>query len=207
MTTRAGDDTDTIKDENTGETITFLETAASTGGDRVVMRLDLAPGTVVGLHAHPIAETFERLEGEVQLEVDGRRVDLGTGPATVPGGHLHGLRNASSRPASLRVTGTPGVEAEFGLRVKFQLSRDGYIPVPGGGPPKRPLVGAVVIHRGVLYFPPLPRFLFRSLVAMAAALGRWRGAERFLVDSYPDYARYLEALGAQGRKSPNSEPS
>jgi hypothetical protein len=139
------------------------------------------------------------LEGEVQLEVDGRRVDLGTGPATVPGGHLHGLKNASSRAASVRVTGTPGAEAEFGLRIKFQLSRDGFIPVPGGRPPKRPLVGAVVIQRGGLYFPPLPRFLFRPLIGVAAALGRWRGAERFLLDSYPDYARYMEALAGVGR--------
>jgi hypothetical protein len=164
------------------------------------MRIELAPGTVIGLHAHPIEETFERLEGDVQLEVDGRRIDLVKGPATVPGGHLHGLRNASSQPAAVRVTGTPGAEAEFGLRVKFQLSRDGYIPVPGGGRPKRPLAGAIVIHRGGLYFPPLPRFVFRPLINVLAALGRWRGEERFLVDSYPDYNRYVETLTG-GRKA------
>jgi quercetin dioxygenase-like cupin family protein len=60
------------------------------------MRLDLAPGTVVGLHAHPFAETFELLDGDVGLEVDGRPVDLRVGPITVPGGHVHGFRNASS---------------------------------------------------------------------------------------------------------------
>jgi quercetin dioxygenase-like cupin family protein len=194
MSTRAGGATDTIRDQNTGETITFLETAAETGGKRVVMRLDLAPGSVVGLHAHPIAESFERLEGEVDLTVDGRSADLGAGPVTVPGGHLHGLRNASSRPAAVRITGTPGAEAEFGLRVKFQLSRDGYIPVPGGGKPKRALLGAVVIHRGGLYVPPLPRFFFRPLIAVLAALGTWRGEERFLLETYPDYGRYLESL-------------
>ncbi len=194
MNSRADAETDTIRDQNTGETVTFLETAAATGGNRAVMRIDLAPGTVVGLHAHPIEETFELIDGDVGLEVDGRQVDLNAGPITVPGGHIHGLRNGSSRPAAVRVTGTPGAEAEFGLRVKFQLSRDGYIPVPGGGPPKRPLLGAVVIHRGGLYFPPLPRIFFRPLIAVLAALGRWRGEERFLLDQYPDYARYLESL-------------
>jgi len=155
------------------------------------MRLDLAPGAIVGLHAHPIAETFELLDGEVSLEVAGRPVDLRAGPITVPGGHLHGFRNASSRPAALRVIGTPGAEAEFGLRIKFQLSRDGYAPRPGGGRPSRPLVGLVVAHRGGIYFPPLPRALFRPLIAALAAFGRWRGEERFLLDHYPDYARFL----------------
>jgi quercetin dioxygenase-like cupin family protein len=194
MSTQAGSDTDTITDKNTGETVTFLETAAATGGASVVMRIDLAPGTVVALHAHPIEETFELIEGDLVLEVDGKPANLVAGSIKVPGGHLHGLRNESSRPASVRVTGTPGAEAEFGLRVKFQLSRDGYIPVPGGGPPKRPLLGAVVIHRGGLYFPPLPRVFFRPLMAMLAALGRWRGEEKFLLDHYPDYARYLKTL-------------
>lgn len=194
MSGRAGGDTDVIVDENTGETVTFLETAAETGGDRVVMRLDLAPGAFVGLHAHPIEETFELIDGEVGLEVDGQPVDFNAGPVTVPGGRLHGFRNASSRPAALRVIGTPGGEAEFGLRVKFQLSKDGYAPRPGRRTPKRPLMSAVVVHRSGIYFPPLPRVLFRPLVSFLAALGRWRGEERFLLDRYPDYARYLEAL-------------
>lgn len=185
----AGADKDTIVDPNTGETVTFLETAAAMGGSCVVMRLDLEPGTVVGLHAHPIEETFELLDGDVSLEVDGRTVDLSAGPITVPGGHLHGFRNASSRPAALRVIGIPGAEAEFGLRIKFQLSRDGYI----GARPKRSLLGAVVVHRGGLYFPPLPRVFFGPLIAALAALGRWRGEERFLLDRYPDYKRYFES--------------
>lgn len=59
---------------------------------------------------------------------------------TVPPGHLHGMRNTSAAPAALRITGRPGAETEFGLRLKFELSRDGYgrlldalgIPRPAG---------------------------------------------------------------------------
>src|SRR5258708_19575923 len=135
MSEQADTDTDTIRDQNTGETLTFLETAAATGGSRVVMRLELAPGAVIGLHAHPIEEIFERLEGDVQLEVDGAPIDLTKGPFTGPGAHIHGLRNASSQPAAVRLTGTPGADPPLGLRAKFQLSRDGYIPLPA---PPRP---------------------------------------------------------------------
>ena len=85
-------------------------------------------------------------------------------------------RNEAKRPAVIRVVASPGAEAEYGLRMKFLMSRDGFIPTPGaGGPPKHLLLGAVLIDRGGLYFPPLPRWLFRALMATLAAVGRWRG--------------------------------
>lgn len=192
----------TIADANTGETITFLETSAESGVDRVVMRLALAPGTVVPLHAHPTEEAFECQEGRVDFQLDGHPVELRPGgTVTVPPGHVHGLRNASDQPALLGIVATPGAEAEYGLRMKFLMSRDGYLPVPGGGPPKHLLLGAVVIHRGGLYFPPLPRWLFRFLMASMAALGRWRGREQFLRDRYPEYVSFIDALEVKATRT------
>lgn len=188
----------TIADANTGETLTFVETSAESSGDRVVMRLALAPGTVVSLHAHPTEEAFECQEGTIDFQLDGHPIELHPGSTvTVPPDHVHGLRNTSDQPAVLGIVATPGAEAEFGLRLKFLMSRDGYIPVPGSGPPKNVLLGAVVIQRGGLYFPPLPRWLFRLLMASLAALGRWRGREQFLRDRYPEYVLYLDALEAK----------
>lgn len=192
----------TIADANTGETLTVLETAAESSGERVVMRLSLAPGTVVPPHAHPTEETFELHEGTVDFQLDGNPIELRPGSSiTVPAGRVHCLRNTSDRLAVLGMVATPGAEAEYGLRLKFLMSRDGYIPVPGSGPPKNVLLGAVVIHRGGLYFPPLPRWLFRLLVGSLAALGRWRGREQFLRDRYPEYAMYLAALKMKGTKT------
>ena len=188
----------TIADANTGETLTFLETSAESSGDRVVMRLALAPGTVVPPHAHPTEEAFELHEGTVDFQLDGNPIELRPGSTiTVPPDRVHGLSNTSDQPAVLGIVATPGAEAEYGLRLKFLMSRDGYIPVPGSGPPKNVLLGAVVIQRGGLYFPPLPRWLFRLLMASLAALGRWRGREQFLRDRYPEYALYLAALDAK----------
>lgn len=192
----------TIADANTGETLTFLETSAESSDDRVVMRLALAPGTVVPRHAHPTEEAFECQEGKVDFHLDGHPIELHPGgKVTVPPDHVHGLRNTSDQPAVLGIVATPGAEAEFGLRLKFLMSRDGYIPVPGSGPPKNVLLGAVVIQRGGLYFPPLPRWLFRLLMTSLAALGRWRGREQFLRERYPEYARFLEALEAKATRT------
>jgi len=104
------------------------------------------------------------------------------------------LSNTSPATAAVRVVGTPGPIAEHSLRVKFLLSRDGYLPT-GGGPRKQLLLGAVVLHRAGIYFPPLPVWLFRGLIAALAAFGRWRGREKFLLSRYSEYGRFLESLG------------
>jgi quercetin dioxygenase-like cupin family protein len=188
----------TIADLNSGETLTFLETSEETGGQRVVVRLTLAPGTVVPPHAHPIEESFRCEEGPVGFHLDGRWADLGPGDAvSAAPGRVHGLRNASDQPVSVFVTATPGAVAEHQLRMKFLLSRDGYIPVPGGGPPKDPLLGAVIMDRDGLYVPPLPRWLFKAMIRTMATIGRHRGRERFLLERYPEYAEYLQVLGVE----------
>ena len=38
-----------------------------------------------------------------------------------------------------------------------------------------------------------------------ATLGRWRGREQFLRDRYPEYALYLDALGAKATRT-HAEP-
>jgi len=196
-----GTDGRTIHDPTTGETIMFIETSAESGGARVVMRLGLAPGTVVPPHAHPIEEIFECVEGQLAFQLNDRTIHLRPGgTVSARSGQLHGFCNVSDDPAALRIVATPGTEAEYGLRVKFLLSRDGYLP-HGAGPPKHLLLAAIVLHRGGLYFPPLPRWLFRLLIGCLAALGRWRGRETFLLSHYPEYRRYLESLGRGARRT------
>jgi quercetin dioxygenase-like cupin family protein len=185
----------TIKDPAAGEEITFLETPTESAADRVVMQLTVAPGATVSPHAHPFEEAFECLDGRIDFRLDGGVVDLRPGrEVTALPGRLHGFRNAGDGPATLQIVATPGAVAEYGLRVRFLLGRDGYLPA-GGGPPKHLLLLAVVLQRTGMYFPPLPRWLFRSSMAALAAVGRWRGREELLLGRYPEYARLLEALG------------
>ena len=58
----------------TGERITFLETAATTGGDFLKISMDMAPGGTLPrpAHAHPHAEErFEVAAGRIEMKIDG----------------------------------------------------------------------------------------------------------------------------------------
>jgi hypothetical protein len=144
-------------------------------------------------------EAFECLEGELEIEIDGRTTKLQPGSfLTASRNQLHAFRNISHAPAVVRVIATPGAEAEYSLRVAGRLTADGYGPRRGGGSPKDLLVAVVFLHRVGYYFPPLPRSLFRALVKGVAAFGRWRGRERLLIAMYPEYGRLLDSLNRHG---------
>jgi quercetin dioxygenase-like cupin family protein len=182
----------TIQDATSGETITFLETADESGGDRVVMEVTLAPGAFVPLHAHPAKEVFDGLEGQLRFQLEGQSVEFGPGSTlTALPGKVHGFRNASRTPVTLHVVATPGAQVEYGLRVKIAMFQDGAFS--SAGRPKDLLLAAVVLHDSELYMPPLPVWLYRTLIATLAALGRWRGREQLLLARYPDYARLRDA--------------
>ena len=63
----------TIVHPLSGERLTFLETAATTGGDLLKISIEMAPGGVLGRpHVHPRAEEeFEVLSGRIQLKSSG----------------------------------------------------------------------------------------------------------------------------------------
>ena len=71
----------TLVNPVTGERMTFLETAAETGGARVVIELHADPGgSVAAAHLHPSQwETFEVVSGTLGAKVAGRKVEIGPG--------------------------------------------------------------------------------------------------------------------------------
>ncbi len=159
----------TIINPVSGETITFMETEEESSGSRVVMRIEVAPGGGPAPHAHrKQAELFEGIAGTVELQLGKRRITLRPGgTATVPPGVLHGFRNVTQAPAS------PPEDIELGLRAAFYMMREGLLR-------KKPLVGALLLQKGDLYMPPLPRWIYWPLIGVLAQLGRWTGGERVL---------------------------
>ena len=124
------------------------------------------------------------------FELGGSPIRLAPGTTlSAPPGTLHGLRNDTGSPVTVRVSATPGNLAERGLRAYFGLCRDGL--VSQAGMPKNPFVGAIILNETGTYFPPLPVWLSRVLFAALAAIGRRMGGEKVL-------AHYLE---------PPSQPS
>src|SRR5437868_5316169 len=75
---RAGD---ILTNETTGETITFLETAADTDGAYTLIEVEVAPGGGVPMaHVHPYqSETFEIVSGRLSLKAGRDRIEAEPG--------------------------------------------------------------------------------------------------------------------------------
>jgi mannose-6-phosphate isomerase-like protein (cupin superfamily) len=95
-------------------------------GDRLVMEFHLQPGAgVPPPHVHPhAAETFEAVQGEFELSVDGEPRTLRPGEsATVPAGVPHTFRSPTS-PVVVHNVHDPHCDFESFIRSVAQLSRD-----------------------------------------------------------------------------------
>jgi quercetin dioxygenase-like cupin family protein len=100
----------TVNNTATGETITFLETSAETGGVRVVAEITLVPGGAVVPHSHLCAETFECLNGSFITHLRGQERKFTPGQRMIAEPHeMHGFRNDTTQPATLKVTATPAL--------------------------------------------------------------------------------------------------
>lgn len=168
----------TVNNPTTGETITFLETSEETGGAHVVALITLAPGGAVTPHSHRIAETFECVEGAFTVHHKGRDVAFAPGDSLVADPHeMHGFRNDTDAAATLKVTATPAGDLDRVLRTLSGLSKDGLL-IPGK-PPRHPLVMASLAYRGRYYAPPLPRWLYWTLIGATAPFGA-RACDRIM---------------------------
>jgi hypothetical protein len=107
---------DTIHNQVTGETITFLATSADTDGEAVVIETVVQPdGFVAAAHVHPSqSERFAVAEGTLGLEVDGKEVTLeagrtssGTRATSRSGSSARCGRRFSSSRCSRRCSSSP----------------------------------------------------------------------------------------------------
>ena len=102
---------DVIHNRITGESIRFVETAADTDGERVVIDVLVEPnGFVASAHLHPYqTEVFEVVEGELTFKVGGETIAATAGESvTVEPGTAHKFWNASETAARFRCEITPG---------------------------------------------------------------------------------------------------
>ncbi|MGZ5379750.1 MAG: cupin domain-containing protein, partial [Mycobacterium sp.] len=96
----------TILHPLSGERLTFLETAATTGGDLLKISIDMAPGGTLGRpHIHPRAkEEFEVLAGRVQARTSGKTQIAEAGDSfIVPPGADHIWGNPFDDPATIAI--------------------------------------------------------------------------------------------------------
>lgn len=138
---------DTIENPLSGERVTFLETAASTNGEYLKVRVDMSPGGEVPRpHIHPHAEElFEVTTGRIQMVQSGKTRVAEVGEAvTVPSSVAHVWGNPFNEAASVVVTLRPALKMETFFETYFGLARDGKTNPRAGFPSL--LQTAILMH-------------------------------------------------------------
>jgi quercetin dioxygenase-like cupin family protein len=164
---RAGD---RLVNEVTGETITFLETAADTDGAYTLIEVEVAPGGGVPMaHVHPNqSETFEVISGELSMKAGGDTLVAKAGDVvTVAPGQVHKFWNAGDAPVTFRCTVAPALEFERFLETMFALAADGKLNKRGMPSPLR-LAAIANAHFADSRAPYIPAWLQKAGLATGA---------------------------------------
>ena len=169
---RAGD---VIENPATGERVTFEETAAESGGERLRFEMVFAPqGFMAQEHLHPSQEErHEVISGTLGVVIDGTERLLGPGDSlVVPAGTPHRLVEYGEVRARFELQ--PALRQELLLETFAGLARDGKLGRRG----LPSLLQLAVIARefapeGHAVKPPAA--IQRALLGPLAAIGRRRG--------------------------------
>lgn len=168
---------DVIHNSITGESIRFVETAADSDGERVVIDVLVEPnGFVATPHTHPYqTEVFEVVEGELTFKTDGETIVAAAGASvTVEPGTAHQFWNATDASVRFRCEITPALRFEQLIETMFALANDGKTTKKGL---PNPLLLAVIANHHFddvrLPFPPV--WMQRLGLMAGAPLGRLLG--------------------------------
>lgn len=117
---------DTLENE-IGESITFVETAADTGGERLVMEVVYLPSHVrPPLHLHPRQrERFEVLTGEIVVQRGNEEATFVAGDSfDVPAGTVHQMTAGEAPETRLRWEIVPALDSEGFFEAMWSLPED-----------------------------------------------------------------------------------
>jgi mannose-6-phosphate isomerase-like protein (cupin superfamily) len=182
---------DTIRNPVTGERVTFLETAAETRGEAVVIDTSVAPGGfVAATHVHPLqSERFEIVAGRAEFRVGEERLTAEPGDVVlVEPGTPHRFRNAGHDDLRFVTEVRPALGFETFLETMYGLAADGKTNRKGL---PNPLRLAVIMreHFDLVRLPFPPAFLQKAGLVLGAPLGR-------LIGYRPTYIRAAQSPSA-----------
>ena len=167
----------TIENPVTGERMTFVETAGSTGGEYSLIELRADPGgTVAAAHVHPSqTETFEVVSGTLGAKVAGQRVEAEAGATVIVlPGESHKWWNAGDDELVFRCEIRPALQFESLIETMFSLADDGKTNRKGMPNPFRLAVIANA-HFDTVQLPLVPRWMQKAALAMGAPVGKAMG--------------------------------
>jgi quercetin dioxygenase-like cupin family protein len=175
----------TISNRCTGEKITWLETAADTGGKRLVFDFSVSPGGKLPVvHLHPEQdETFEIRKGEFAILLGGKTQTLKPGDKlTIPRGAPHQWWNPTAETAEMKVTFEPALNTETFLEQFFGLGNDGKTK-PDGTPSFLQIM--TMVNKYQLYVAGPPVFVQKIMGFIVGSVARMLGYRGY-------YAGYSE---------------
>lgn len=166
------------------DTVAFLRTAAQSGGESLLLEVELEPRGRSRLHRHLRAtETVEVVEGELALERGKEHLTLRPGDrAVVPPGAAHRVSNRTGAAVRFLVELRPPGRLEEALRIGYGLAAEGR--VQRNGTPRSVLQAALLSARADTYATTSPVLLQRLVTLPLALLARALGVER-------SFRRYL----------------
>ncbi len=178
---------ETIEHPLTGERVTFLETAASTGGELLRLGFEMRPGgSTPAIHAHPRAEErFELTTGRVKIRSSGKTWVAEAGETiVVPRGAGHTWGNPFDDPATPVVELRPALRMETFFETVFGLATDGLISPKTKAPSFLQFALLAHDYRAEIGLPGFAGAATRGLAAVVAPLARARGYR----SRYPQYS-------------------
>lgn len=175
-----------ISNDRTGERITWIETAADSGGKRLVFTFEVEPkGKLPVVHLHPRQrETFALHKGSLALKIDKDEKTLNPGDSfTIECGIAHQWWNPSeSETAEMTVTFEPALNTETFLEQFFGLCNAGKAS-PEGSPHFLQVMAMSNKYEIYIAGPPLP--IQKAMAAVLGSFARLLGYRRF----YPEYSK------------------
>jgi len=168
---------DVLQNPVTGELIRFVQAAADTNGEVVVVDVVVAPeGSVAAAHCHPYqTETFQVLEGEVTFKVGRKKIVARAGETlVVEPGTAHKFWNSGTTDARFRCEVRPALQFEQLIETMFSLAQQGKTSRKGMPNPLRLAVIANA-HFDDVRLPLVPHVLQKLALAMGAPAGRLLG--------------------------------
>src|SRR5271157_334752 len=118
----------TISNPIIEDTVTFLQTSASSGGKISDVEITLHPGGSNPLHYHPYPEKFTAIDGDLGLRLGKKNQKIlkpGESFTAAPGA-LHCFFNPTDREIRFSVQVEPAYEGlEYFLRILYGLAADG----------------------------------------------------------------------------------
>jgi mannose-6-phosphate isomerase-like protein (cupin superfamily) len=168
---------DTLTNPVTGERVTFLETAADTDGEYVLIDVTVEPdGFVAAAHIHPYqSERFEIIVGEAEFTLGREKVTARPGDVVmVEPGALHHFRNTGEGDLRFITEVRPALSFEAFIETMYGLAADGKTNRKGL---PNPLRLAVIMrqHFDLVRLPFPPAWVQKTGLVLGAPFGRLLG--------------------------------